>query len=101
LALFIKSMGIGEDIMAKDRIPENMTLDEAAEFWDEHGALDYDDVQDVHFSVDLRKNRNYIDLSDPLAKQIRMIAHQQGVSSRVLVNRWLSEKVAAEQNTKV
>ena len=91
-------MGIGEDIMAKDRIPENMTLDEAAEFWDEHGALDYDDVQEVHFSVDLRKNRNYVDLNDPLAKQIRMIAHQRGVSPRVLVNRWLREKVAAEQH---
>jgi len=62
--------------MARDKIPENMTLDEAAEFWDEHSPLDYDDVQEVHFSVDLRKNRNYVDLNDPLAKQIRMIAHQ-------------------------
>jgi len=40
--------------MVKNKIPENMTLDEASEFWDEHSFLDYDDVQEVHFSVDLR-----------------------------------------------
>lgn len=86
--------------MAKDKIPENMTLDEAAEFWDQHSFLDYDDVQEIHFSVDLRKNRNYIDLREDLAKQIRMIAHQKGISPRVLVNQWLREKVAAEQHSK-
>ena len=85
--------------MPRDKIPENLALEEAAEFWDEHSALDYDDVQEVHFSVDLRKNRNYVDLSDPLAKQIRTIAHERGVSPRVLVNRWLREKVAAEQRS--
>jgi len=84
--------------MAKDKIPENMTLDEAAEFWDEHSFLDYNDVQEVHFSVDLRKNRNYIDLREDLAKQIRMIAHQKGTSPRVLVNQWLREKIADEQH---
>ena len=45
--------------MVENEVPENMTLDEAAEFWDEHSFLDYDDVEEVHFSVDLRKNRNY------------------------------------------
>ena len=77
-----------------------MTLDEAAEFWDEHSFLDYGDVQEAPFSVDLRKNRNYIDLREDLAKQIRMIAHQKGTSPRVLVNQWLREKVAVEQHSK-
>ena len=81
--------------MVKGKRLKNMTLDEAAEFWDEHSPFDYEDFQEVHFSVDLRKNRNYVDLNDPLAKQIRMIAHQRGVSARVLVNKWLREKVAA------
>ena len=77
-----------------------MTLEEAAEFWDEHSFLDCDDVQEVHFPVDLRKNRNYIDLREDLTRQIRMIAHQKGTSPRVLVNQWLREKVAAEQHSK-
>ena len=85
--------------MPEDMMPENLTLEQAAEFWDEHSALDYNDVREVHFSVDLRKNRNYVDISDPLAKEIRMIAHERGVSPRVLVNRWLREKVAAEQRS--
>ena len=85
--------------MAKGKVPDNMTLDEAAEFWDEHSFLDYDDVEEVHFSVDLRRNRNYIDLKEDLAKQIRMIAHQKGTSSRILVDQWLREKVADEQHS--
>jgi len=86
--------------MAKNKIPENMNLDEASEFWDEHSFLDYGDVREMHFSVDLRKNRNYIDIKEDLAKQIRAIAHQKGTSSRVLINQWLKEKVDSEQNSK-
>ena len=63
-----------------------MTLNEASDFWDEHSFLDYDDIEEVHFSVDLRKNRNYIDIEEDLAKQIRKIARQKGISSRVLVH---------------
>ncbi len=86
--------------MTKNEVPENMTLDEASKFWDEHSFLDYDDIQDVHFSVDLRKNKNYIDIREDLAKQIRTIAHQKGISSRLLVNQWLKEKVESEQHSK-
>jgi len=28
--------------MAKEKIPENMTLDEASDFWDEHSFIDYE-----------------------------------------------------------
>lgn len=86
--------------MEKDKIPENMTLDEASEFWDENSFLDFDDIQEANFSVDLSKNRNYIDIKDDLAKQIRAIAHQKGTSSRVLINQWLKEKVESEQSSK-
>jgi len=83
--------------MRKDKVLENMTLDEASKFWDEHSFLDYEDIQEVHFSVDLRKNRNYIDIEDDLAKQIRAIAYQKGISSRVLINQWLSEKLEEDR----
>lgn len=83
--------------MAKDKVPENMTLDEAAEFWDKHSFLDYDDVKEVRFSVDLRKNKNYIIIKDELAKQIRVIARRKGTSSSDLVNQWIKEKVTIEQ----
>jgi len=35
--------------MARNKIPENMTLDEAAEFWDRNSFLDYDDVKESHY----------------------------------------------------
>jgi hypothetical protein len=82
--------------MVKNKVPENMTLDEAAVFWDNHSFLDYDDIEEVHFSVDLRRNSNYIKIKEDLAKQIRKIARQKGISSRALVNQWLREKVTAE-----
>ena len=81
---------------SRTEIPEDMTLDEASDFWDEHSFLDYDDVEEVHFSVDLRRNRNYIDIKEDLAKQIRKIARRRGISSRALVNQWLREKLPAE-----
>jgi hypothetical protein len=85
--------------MKKDEVPENMVLNEAAQFWDRHSFLDYDDTHEVKFSVDLRKNRNYIYLSEDLVKQIRAIAHQKGTSTRVLVNQWLKEKVMTEERS--
>ena len=81
---------------SRTEIPEDMTLDEASDFWDEHSFLDYDDVEEVHFSVDLRRNRNYIDIKEDLAKQIRKIARRRGISSCALVNQWLREKLPAE-----
>jgi len=43
--------------MAEGKTPENMTLGEAAEFWDEHSFLDYDGVQEVRFPVDLAEEQ--------------------------------------------
>ena len=80
--------------MGEDKLADNMTLEEAAEFWDKRSFLDYDDVEPVDFSVDLRRNRNYVDINEDVVKQIREIARQKGVSSRVLVNEWLREKVS-------
>ena len=80
--------------MGEDKLADTMTLEEAAEFWDKRSFLDYDDVEPVDFSVDLRRNRNYVDINEDVVKQIREIARQKGVSSRVLVNEWLREKVS-------
>jgi hypothetical protein len=82
--------------MGQDRLPDNMTLNEAADFWDKHSFLDYEDVEEVRFSIDLRRNRNYVDINEDLARQIRRIARQKGVSSRVLVNQWLREKATQD-----
>ena len=75
------------------QVPDDMTLDEASQFWDEHNFLDYEDVEEVLFSVVLRKNRNFFDIDADLAKRIRRIARQQGVSGSQLVNQWLRERL--------
>ena len=33
--------------MGEDKLVDNMTLEEAAEFWDKRSFLDYDDVEPV------------------------------------------------------
>lgn len=81
-----------------NEVPKHMTLNEAAEFWEAHSFLDYEDIEEVHFSVDLRRNRNYIDIKEDLAKQIRLMARQKRISPRSLVNQWLREKIVTEQN---
>ncbi len=75
------------------QVPDDMTLEEASQFWDEHNFLDDEDVEEVQFSVVLRKNRNFFDIDADVAKHLRMIARQQGVSGSQLVNQWLRERL--------
>jgi len=49
-----KQANMKEEIAPEDDLPANMTLAEAAEFWDEHSALDYE-FQEVHFVVEIKK----------------------------------------------
>lgn len=37
-----------------DEIPKNMTIMEASDFWDKHSLLDYEDVKDAKFEIDIQ-----------------------------------------------
>ena len=78
----------------KPNLPENMTLKEASEFWDEHSFLDDDDIQEVNFEVNLKKEIHYFAVEKELAKKIREIAQRRGVSAETLVNLWLKSKLS-------
>ncbi len=74
-------------------VPDNMTLKEASRFWDKHSFLDYDDVQEVLFDVDLKKEIHYFAVEKDLAKEIHELAQRRGVTPETLVNLWLQSKL--------
>ncbi len=79
----------------RDPIPEHFkSIEEAAEFWDNHDLGDYWDLtHEAHFDVDI-KNRVFLTALEPkLAKRLTECARQQGLSTETLINVWLSEKL--------
>ena len=79
----------------RDTLPEEFTsIDEAAEFWDTHSLVDYEDVQqDADFEVDLKSEKNYFAVEKELSAMIDKMAQSKGVLPETLVNLWLKEKV--------
>ena len=75
-------------------VPDKMTLKEASEFWNEHSFLDYADVQEVHFDVNLKREIHYFAVEKDLAKEIHEIAQRRGVAPETLVNLWLKSKLS-------
>jgi hypothetical protein len=77
----------------RDPIPEFETLKEIAEFWDAHSTADYfDRTEEVHFEVDLGRERQPIYLLPELLEQLESQAQARGVSVETLANLWLVEK---------
>ena len=77
-----------------DPIPESMTLDEAAEFWDTHSIADYPS-EVVRFRFEPRGSRTYVAIDGELLTRLEGRAKDRGVSLETLVNLWLQEKLSA------
>ena len=77
----------------KPVLPDEMSLREASDFWDEHSLFDYDDVEEVHFDVNLKEKIHYFAVERKLATRIHQVARQRGVSTQTLVNLWLNSKL--------
>jgi hypothetical protein len=78
-----------------DTIPESFaSIEEAAEFWDNHSTADYDDLMcDVHFDVDIQRRTFLVPIDGSLAKEITAMAKREGLGLETLVNLWLKEKL--------
>lgn len=78
--------------MEKDKRRVFGTYEDAAEWFDTHDMADYEDeMRPVDFSFDLRKNRDWIELENDIAKNVRELARKQKIPSRRLVNQILKE----------
>ena len=81
----------------RDPIPESFeSIQQAADFWDEHDVADYEDLtREAHFEVDLKRRVFLTALEPQLAKRGAAFARRQGISSETLINTWLTEKLAS------
>lgn len=69
------------------------SISEASEFWDTHSFLDYDDVKEVDFDIDIQSVKYYYALERELAEKLREIAKARGISAETLLNLWGQRKV--------
>ena len=84
--------------MEKDKRLVFGTYEDAADWFDNHDMADYEDsMHPVDFSFDLRKNRDWVELENDIAKNVRELARKQKIPSRKLVNELLKEGLEALQ----
>lgn len=77
-----------------DPIPEDMTLAEAAEFWDRHSVADYPS-QAVEVSWEPDRTTTFVPVARELMGKIESQARAKGLAATTLIDLWLREKVPA------
>jgi len=79
-------------VSKKDPVPENMSIEEASEFWDTHSVADYPSrVVQLEYAPEERIT--FVAVADDLLTQVGKLARERGVSVETLVNLWIQEKV--------
>jgi hypothetical protein len=81
---------------SRDPIPKHFkSIEDAAEFWDNHDLGDYWDLtREAYFDVDIKRRVFLTALEPQLAKKLTSVARKQGISTETLINVWLTEKLA-------
>lgn len=70
-----------------DPIPEELSYEEAAEFWDTHDTTDYPDAFRTVDVVAEFKGRHYeVEVDEDVAKVLRVQAQEMGVPVRYLAS---------------
>jgi hypothetical protein len=84
--------------MRKNKELNFKTYEEAGAWFDSHDMADYhDEMQPVDFKFDLRKNRDWVELENDIARSLREQAKRQNIPTRRLVNDLLRERLASLQ----
>lgn len=78
----------------KERIPENMTFEEASEFWDTHSVADYPS-RVMQFDYKPEEQITFVAIANDLLRQLEKQAKKQGASVETLINLWIKEKLTA------
>ena len=75
-----------------DPIPDDMTVEEASEFWDTHSIADYPS-RVVQFEFRPEERITFVAVANELISQLEKRAKETGVSIETLVNLWIQEKL--------
>ena len=75
-------------------LPDFKSLNELVDFFDTKDLGEYwDAMPESDFEVDLKKKTHLFSIDNELAVQLTEIAKTKRISSQVLVNAWLKEKI--------
>ncbi len=84
--------------MGKNKELDFETYEDAADWFDSHDMADYVQLmQPVDFKFDLRKNRDWVELENDIARDLRKQAKRQNIPTRKLVNELLREGLSSLQ----
>lgn len=79
----------------RDSLPRHFaSIEEAAEFWDTHDTVDYEQfMRDVEFEVDLKPRTHLVTIEGRVYDRVRAVAKKRRVPIDKLVSRWIEEKL--------
>ena len=71
-------------------IPENMTIEEASEFWDTHDVADYPShVIQMQYAPEERIT--FVAIANQFLSPLEQLAKKNGVSLETLINLWIQK----------
>ena len=70
-----------------------------ADYWDSHELSD-ENSEPVEVDIDLKRSTTYFPIDKELADRLKTTAARQGVSSQMLLNRWVQQKIDEEMASK-
>ena len=79
-------------------ISHSHSLEEMAEFWDTHDAVDFEDqTHEVSLEFDLRAHPHYLAIDPEVLTPLREAASARGLNAESLANLWLQERVLSNK----
>lgn len=82
----------------KSSVSKQTTYSGIGEYWDSHELDDsFFEGDDVAVEIDIKSRTYYLPIDESLLKEVSSIAKNEGVDQQMLVNRWISEKVAEKR----
>ena len=75
-----------------DPVPDDMTTEEASEFWETHSVADYPS-RVVQFEFSQEGRMTFVAVANGLMGQLEKRAKKAGVSIETLVNLWIQERL--------
>lgn len=80
---------------SKKKWPNFDSVERLTAYFDENDVGDFiDDMRVVEFDVDLKRRTHYVAIEGDIAGKLSEISKHEHVSSGVIVNSWLREKIS-------
>ena len=80
----------------RDILPEEFhSISAAANFWDTHDSIDYEDMmKDVDFHIEIKRRVYLVPIAEEVLDALQKKARAQGLSTETIVNLLLKEHAA-------